>query len=335
MKNSASRSRRRALSQALPSLAIGLCAIMASSAAPIAGAQTTGPATRLIVGYPAGGPVDGAARLIAPALARELGSAVVVENRPGANATLAGDLVAKAGADASLLWFAASPTVTISPNVMRKMSFDPMRDLRPLAPVVSYYNVLVINRDLPFKGFNDLVAYARANPGKVTFGSAGIGGSNHLAAELLAIKTNTKMTHVPYKGNAPAMTDVIGGQLTMMFDIISTALPQITSGRVRAIAVSSPTRNRSLPDVPTLIESGVADFDVGGWMAIYGPPALHDAAAQRVTEATKRVLAQAEIRSRLEELGFTLWTGDGATLSKRAVAERAMWATVTKGIEID
>ncbi|MEY4211850.1 MAG: hypothetical protein RL458_75, partial [Pseudomonadota bacterium] len=244
-------------------------------------------------------------------------------------------LVAKAGADASLLWFAASPTVTISPNVMRKMSFDPMRDLRPLAPVVSYYNVLVINRDLPFKGFNDLVAHARANPGKVTFGSAGIGGSNHLAAELLAIKTNTKMTHVPYKGNAPAMTDVIGGQLTMMFDIISTALPQITSGRVRAIAVSSPTRNRSLPDVPTLIESGVPDFDVGGWMAIYGPPALPDAAAQRVTEATQRVLAQAEIRSRLEDLGFTLWTGDGATLSKRAIAERAMWATVTKGIEID
>ncbi len=335
MKSPRSNSRRHALSRALPSLAIGLCAAIASSTAPIAGAQTAAPATRLIVGYPAGGPVDGAARLIAPALARELGSAVVVENRPGANATLAGDLVAKAGADASLLWFAASPTVTISPNVMRKMSFDPMRDLRPLAPVVSYYNVLVINRDLPFKGFNDLIAHARANPGKVTFGSAGIGGSNHLAAELLAIKTNTKMTHVPYKGNAPAMTDVIGGQLTMMFDIISTALPQITSGRVRAIAVSSPTRNRSLPDVPTLIESGVADFDVGGWMAIYGPPALPDAAAQRVTEATKRVLAQAEIRSRLEELGFTLWTGDGATLSKRAVAERAMWATVTKGIEID
>lgn len=330
-----SQRRRHALIRTLPTLAKSLFAAVAISAALPAWAQNAAPPTRLVVGYIAGGPVDGAARLIAPALARELGSPVVVENRPGANATMAGDLVAKAGADSSVLWFAASPTVTISPNIMRKMSFDPMRDLRPLAPVVSYYNVLVINRDLPFKGFNDLIAFARANPGKVTFGSAGIGGSNHLAAELLAIKTQTRMTHVPYKGNAPAMTDVIGGQLTMMFDIVSTALPQITSGRVRAIAVSSPTRNRSLPDVPTLIESGVADFDVGGWMAIYGPPALPDAAAQRVTEATQRVLAQAEIRTRLEELGFTLWTGDGATLSKRAIAERDMWATVTKGIEID
>jgi len=330
-----SQSRRTALIRTLPSLASGLCAAVAICAALPAWAQSSAPATRLVVGYIAGGPVDGAARLIAPALARELGSPVVVENRPGANATLAGELVAKSGAESSILWFAASPTVTISPNIMRKMSFDPMRDLRPLAPVVSYYNVLVINRDLPFKGVDDLIAFARANPGKVTFGSAGIGGSNHLAAELLAVKTNTRMTHVPYKGNAPAMTDVIGGQITMMFDIVSTALPQITSGRVRAVAVSSPTRNRSLPDVPTLIESGVADFDVGGWMAIYGPPALPDAAAQRVTEATQRVLAQPEIRSRLEELGFTLWTGDGSTLSKRAIAERAMWATVTEGIEID
>ena len=330
-----SQPRRTALSRTLSTLASGLCAAVAICAALPAWAQNSMPATRLVVGYIAGGPVDGAARLIAPALARELGSPVVVENRPGANATLAGELVAKSGAESSILWFAASPTITISPNIMRKMSFDPMRDLRPLAPVVSYYNVLVINRDLPFKGVTDLIAYARANPGKVTFGSAGIGGSNHLAAELLAVKTQTKMTHVPYKGNAPAMTDVIGGQLTMMFDIVSTALPQITSGRVRAVAVSSPTRNRSLPDVPTLIESGVADFDVGGWMAIYGPPALADAAARRVTEATQRVLAQPEIRSRLEELGFTLWTGDGATLSKRATAERAMWATVTKGIEID
>ena len=306
-----------------------------ASTLPRANAQQSVPPLRLLVGYSAGGPVDGGARLIAPALARELGVPVVVENKPGANATLAGDLVAKAGSDPSLLWFAASPTVTISPNVMRKMAFDPDKDLRPIAPVVSYYNVLVINRDLPFRNFNDLITYARANPGKVTYGSAGIGGSNHLCGELLALRTQTRMTHVPYKGNAPAMTDVIGGQLTMMFDIISTARPHIASGRVRAIAVSSPQRNPSLPDVPTLIEAGVPEFDVGGWFAVYAPPALPEAAAVRLTDAIRRTLEQPEVRAKFDEMGFALWTGDSDALRRRARAERAMWASVTRGIEVD
>lgn len=306
-----------------------------ASAIPSARAQTNAAPIRLLVGYPAGGPVDGSARIIAPILSRELGAPVVVENKPGANATLAGEAVAKAGADTTLLWFAASPTVTISPNVMRRMSFDPARDLRPLAPVVSYYNVLVINRDLPFKNFGDLISFARANPGKVTYGSAGIGGSNHLCGELLALRTQTRMTHVPYKGNAPAMTDVIGGQLTMMFDIISTARPHILSGRVRALAVTSPQRNPSLPDVPTLIEAGVPDFDVGGWFAVYGPPGLTDAAASKITEAVQRTLDLPEVRARFDEMGFTLWTGDGEVLRRRAASERTMWASVTRGIEVD
>lgn len=306
-----------------------------ASAIPGVHAQSGAAPIRLLVGYSAGGPVDGAARLIAPVLSRELGLPVVVENKPGANATLAGDTVAKAGSDSTVLWFAASPTITISPNVMRKMSFDPARDLKPIAPVVSYYNVLVINRDLPFRTFNDLISYARANPGKVSYGSAGIGGSNHLCGELLALRTQTRMTHVPYKGNAPAMTDVIGGQLTMMFDIISTARPHIASGRVRAVAVSSPQRNPSLPDVPTLIEAGVPDFDVGGWFAVYAPPALADSASARLTEAIRRAIEQTEVRSKFDEMGFTLWTGDADALRRRAASERAMWASVTRGIEVD
>ena len=186
-------------------------------------AQQVPPTVRLLVGYAAGGPVDQAARTIAPVLARELGTTVLVENKPGANATTAGDTVSKATPDGSLLWFAASPTVTISPNVMAKMPFDPGKDLLAVAPILSYYNVLVINKDLPFRNLRELVDYAKANPGKVSYGSAGVGGSNHLSGELLAARTGTKMLHVPYKGNAPAMTDVIGGQLTMMFDIVSTA----------------------------------------------------------------------------------------------------------------
>lgn len=306
--------------------------LLASS---VALAQPSGAPVRLLVGYPAGGPVDGGARLLAPALSRELGVPVVVENKPGANATMAGDMVAKAGQDNSVLWFAASPTITISPNVMRRMSFDPARDVRPLAPVISYYNVLVINKDLPFRSFGELIEFAKANPGRITYGSAGIGGSNHLCGELLAARTATKMTHVPYKGNAPAMTDVIGGQLTMMFDIIGTARNYIATGRVRPIAVSSPTRNPSLPDVPTLIESGLPGFDVGGWFAVYGSPAMPDAVAARYTEATGRALMQPDLKAKFEEMGYTLWLGNGKTVSERAASERAMWATVTQGIEVD
>lgn len=290
---------------------------------------------RLIVGYAAGGPVDAAARLIAPVLGKELGANVVVENKPGANATLAGDLVAKGTPDGTVLWFAASPTITISPNVMKKMAFDPAKDLTPIAPVLSYYNVLVINKDLPYKNLKELTDYARANPEKVMYGSAGIGGSNHLSGELFAAKTNTKLTHVPYKGNAPAMTDVIGGQLTMMFDIIGSARNYISGGKVRAIAVTSPKRNASLPDVPTMNEAGVAGFDVGGWYAVYGPANTPAAVSSKVNTAVTKALAQPELKAKLEEMGYELWTGAPKLVAERGQSERAMWATVTKGITVD
>lgn len=314
--------RRAAVAGAL-ALAVG--AAVAQQGAPV----------RLIVGYNAGGPVDGAARLIAPVFSKELGQTVVVENKPGANAAIAGDTVAKAGSDANLLWFAASPTITISPNISKKMLFDPAKDIRPLAPVVSYYNVLVLNKDLPFRSLKDLIDHAKANPGAITYGSAGVGGSNHLSGELFAAKTGTKMTHVPYKGNAPAMTDVIGGQLTMMFDITSTARNFIASGKVRGIAVTSPQRNPALPDVPTMAEAGVPGFDVGGWFALYGSAGIPAAAATRHNEAMNRALAQPELKAKLEDMGYVVWTGAAKLVAERAEKERAMWSTVTKGIEID
>ncbi len=299
-----------------------------------ASAQPT-PPVRLIVGYAAGGPVDAGARLIAPALAKELGQPVVVENKPGANATLAGDIVSKGPTDGTLLWFAASPTVTISPNVMKKMPFDPGKDLTPVAPVLSYYNVLVINKDLPYRNLKELVDFARANPDKVSYGSAGIGGSNHLSGELLAAKAGVKLTHVPYKGNAPAMTDVIGGQITMMFDIIGSARNYIAGGKVRALAVTSPARNASLPDVPTMGEAGVAGFDVGGWYGVYGAANMPAPVVARLNQAVTKALAQPELKARLEEMGYELWTGAPKLLAERAQKERALWATVTKGIEIE
>jgi tripartite-type tricarboxylate transporter receptor subunit TctC len=298
-------------------------------------AQEVPASLRLLVGYAAGGPVDAAARLIAPALAKELGAHVIVENKPGANATLAGHAVVNAPLDGSLLWFAASPTITISPNVMDKMPFDPARDLAPVAPVLSYYNVLVINKDLPFKSLKELTSHAAANPGKITYGSAGFGGSNHLCGELFAARTGTQLTHVPYKGNAPAMTDVIGGQLTMMFDIIGSARAYIDADRVRPIAVTSPRRNASLPDVPTMAEAGVAGFDVGGWYGVYGPPKMAPALIQRYNDAVRKALADPEVTRKLDEMGYELWTGAPSVLAERGDIERAMWAGVTKGMKVN
>ena len=290
---------------------------------------------KLLVGYTAGGPVDAAARQFAPVWAKELGMNVVVENKPGANATLAGDLVAKAAPDGLTIWFAASPPLTIGPNIMKKMAFDPAKDITPIAPVLSYYNVLVVGKDLPQQSVKDLVAFAKANPAKVFYGSAGIGSSNHLSGELFGAKTGAQLVHVPYKGNAPAMTDVIGGQLTMMFDIVGSARNHIAGGRVRALAVTSPQRNPSLPEVPTMVEAGVSGFDVGGWYGLYGPTNLAPAIVARLNEATRKALAQPELRQTWAAQGYEQWSGSPEHLATRAAQEREMWGTVTKGITVD
>ncbi|BCN36872.1 hypothetical protein ALDI51_01910 [Alicycliphilus denitrificans] len=306
-------------------------------AMPPAAAQEGQP-VRLLVGYAAGGPVDQGARLFGQALSKELGVPVMVENKPGANATIAGNEVVRAKPDGLTLWFAASPTITISPNVMTKMPFDPAKDLAPVAPILSYYNVLVVNNNEPYKNVPELVAYGKANPGKLAYGSAGVGGSNHLGALLFARRSGIEMNHIPYKGNAPAMTDVIGGQLNMMLDIISTASSYIHSGKVRAIAVTSPQRNASLPDVPTFAESGIEGlkgFDVGGWYGVYGPKGMAPELVAKLNKATNAALAQPDLKKRYKDLGYDEWTGNPQKLAERAAKERAMWATVTQGITVD
>lgn len=295
----------------------------------------TNQTVRLIVGYAAGGPVDTSARLFAPALAKELGMTVIVENRPGAGGVLGGNIVAKAAPDGLLLFYTASPTITITPHILKSMSFNPATDLTPIAPILGYTNVLVVGKDQPFKTVKDLVAYAKANPGKLTYGSAGVGASNHLSGELFAKRTGTELNHIPYKGNAPAMTDVIGGQLSMMFDVIGTARNYIASGRVRALAVTSSERSPALPDVPTMREEGVTDYEVGGWFALYGPPNLPASLVTRYNEATRRALATEDFRKKLQEQGYDLWTGSPKVLADRAARELAIWATVTKGIVVD
>ena len=322
-------------------LSLAALAALALALAPLASAPAAaqdGQPLRLIVGYAAGGPVDQAARLFGQALAKELNTSVMVENKTGANATIAGSEVVRAKPDGLTLWYAASPTITISPNVMSKMPFDPAKDLAPVAPILSYYNLLVVNNNEPYKNLKELVAYAKANPRKLAYGSAGVGASNHLGALLFAQRSGIEMNHIPYKGNAPAMTDVIGGQLNMMLDIISTASNYAHAGKVRPLAVTSPQRNAALPDVPTFAESGIdglQGFDVGGWYGIYGPKGMAPELVAKLNKAVNAALAQAELKKRYKELGYDEWTGSPQTLAERAAKERAMWATVTHGIVVD
>ncbi|MGE4375828.1 MAG: Bug family tripartite tricarboxylate transporter substrate binding protein [Burkholderiaceae bacterium] len=289
---------------------------------------------KLLIGYAPGGPVDAAARLFAPYFAQALGQTVLVDNKPGAGGVLAGDAVAKSAPNGTTLFFAGSPTMTISPHILGTLPFDPAKDLVPIAPILSYANVLVVNKDLPFRSVPALVAYAKAHPGQLSYGSAGIGSSNHLSGELFAARTGTQLTHVPYKGNAPAMTDVIGGQISMMFDIIGSARNYIASGRVRPLAVTSRERNASLPQVPSMQEAGIADYDVGGWIGLYGPAKMPAELVARYSEAARRALAQDELRRKLVEQGYDVWSGSAQALAERAARDFRLWGSVAKGIHV-
>lgn len=290
---------------------------------------------RLVVGYAAGGPVDTAARQFAQVFGRELGRTVIVENRPGVAGALGGEAVARSAPDGSVLYFGASPTLTITPHVIKSMPFDTVKDLTPLAPVLSYANALVINKDLPIRNLKELIAYAKANPGKVSYGSAGMGASNHLSGELFAKQSGITLTHVPYKGNAPAMTDVIGGQLTMMFDIVSTARNYIQTQRVRPLAVTSRERNASLPEVPTMREAGLPGYEVIGWYGVYGPAHMKTEQVALVNTAVNRTLGDEGLRKLWAEQGYDMWSGAPAVLAEQQRRDLEMWRGVTQGIKFE
>jgi len=298
-------------------------------------AQSQAPTVKLIVGYAAGGPVDAAARVFAPVFSRELGQPVIVENRLGAGGAVAGNSVVKAAPNGQEIYFAASPTMTISPHVLKAMAFDPLKDLMPLAPILSYANVLVINQNQPFKTVPELVAYAKANPGKLAYGSAGMGASNHLSGELFARRAGITLTHVPYKGNAPAMTDVMGGQIQMMFDIVGGAKSYIDGGKVRALAVTSKERNPAYPQLPSMSELGIRDYDIGGWYGLYGPLGMGADVSQRIAAATGRALQDPELRKRWIDQGYVIWHAKATDLAERMRREHALWGEVTKGMAFE
>ena len=315
----------------------GVLAALAASALLAAGpaaAQSGQQPIKLIVGYAAGGPVDASARLFAVAWSQALGQPVLVENRVGAGGAIGGESVVKSKPDGLTVFYAASPTMTISPHVLPSMPFKPATDLTPVAPVLGYTNMLVINKDQPFKTLPELIAYAKANPNKLSYGSAGNGASNHLSGELFASRAGIKLTHVPYKGNAPAMTDVIGGQINMMFDIVSTAKTYVDGGKVLPVAVTSKKRNKALPDLPSMEEAGVPNYDVGGWYALFVPNKTDPALVKRYAEASDKVMNSPQMKAKLAELGYDEWHGTAKDVSDRINRELKLWGDVVKGIQV-
>lgn len=320
--------------QLLSTLALSCGALFGTLASTQTLAQASWPErpVKLLVGYAAGGPVDVTARTFAKYLGEELKQSVIVENRGGASGMIAADNTAKASPDGYTLNFVASPSMTISPVVQRSKLFNPRTDFTLIGSVVTYANVLLLGPEIKVNSVKELVDYARANPEKVTFGSAGVGASNHMSAELLRQSTNTQMLHVPYKGNSPAMIDVVSGKVTFMFDITSTGKVFMDSGKARGLAVTSKTRNPSMPDVPTMIEAGIADYEVVGWFALSGPKGMPPAVTAKLTSALEAVRKNPEFRKTVENGGYTVDIIGSKELAERIDREITLWeGVVAKG----
>ncbi len=318
------------IARQLAALAVAACSMSA-----VLAQEYPDKPVKLIVAYAPGGPVDTSARIVARALEGQLGKPVIVENKSGAGGALGAAYVAKAAPDGYTLFFAASPTQVINPHIHASLQYDPIKDFTPVSLVANYTNVLVASVNAPAKSVQELIVYAKANPDKVAFGSAGKGASNHLSGELLKKISGAPMLHVPYKGNAPAMTDVIAGQITFMFDITGTAMNYINSGKVRGLAVTSATRNSMLPDLPTMIEAGVPGFDVTGWYGVMGPAKLPPAVTTKLNKALKTALSDPALDQQFRTAGYDVATSTPEEFGARIQKELDFWGKVVRDAKIE
>jgi tripartite-type tricarboxylate transporter receptor subunit TctC len=259
---------------------------------------------KLVVGAAPGGPSDFLARLMADAMQPALGQPLVVENKPGASGTFAAEAAAKAAPDGHTLLISGPTAVVNAPYVIARLNYDPARDFTPVAVIGAGAFVLAVNAALPVRNVQELAAYARSKPGVINYGSGGNGSSGHLAGEFYSQTTGVQMTHVPYKGDGPAINDLLGGQIQLMFTAPNVAVPHAKSGRLRLLAVTSRDRLQALPDVPTMIEAGVKDFEYLGWIIAFAPAATPKPAIEALQAAWAKARLQPAVRGKLEELGM-------------------------------
>jgi tripartite-type tricarboxylate transporter receptor subunit TctC len=312
-------------------LAAGVAALPAISSRAWSQAYPSRP-VRIIVGLAAGGATDIVARLIGQWLSDRLGQQFVVENRPGANGNIATEAVVNASADGHTL-LAISPGAAINGALYDKLSFEFLRDIAPVAGILRVANVMAVSLSLPVKTVPEFIAYAKANPNKINMGSAGIGSSNHLSGELFKLMGGAPMVHVPYRGAAPALTDLIGGQVQVVFSAVPSTVEYIKAGKVRALAVTSTSRAEALPDLPTVAEF-VPGYEASNWWGIGAPKNTPAAVVDTLNREINAAFADPKMKARLSELGGAVLAGPPAEFEKLIADETDKWGKVIRTANI-
>lgn len=311
------------IKQLVTSVALAVAALSAG-----AQAFPTKPVT-IVVPFSPGGATDIMSRLLAERLHKRLGQPVIVENKPGGGTMIASEHVAKAAPDGHTLLLAAS-SLGIAPNLYAKVSYDPIKDFAPISQVASVVHVLVVHPSLPAKNVGELVTWLKANPAKANYGSVGAGTSTHLEAELFNSVAGVQMQHIPYKGSAPALADMVGGQLQVMFDAYASSGPFIKDGKVRLLAVTTAQRSKSLPDTPTVAESGLPGYEAMPWLGLVAPARTPPAAVNKLYAELHEVLKEPEVQARFRGLGLDIIGSKPEEFSSFLRGDIVKWAKVIK-----
>lgn len=313
-------------------LALAMLATGALALAPLAAQAQAFPSKSLtmIVPFSPGGTTDILARVVGQFMAKDLGQPVIIDNRPGAGGNIGAQMVARAAPDGYTILMGTVGTHAINQSLYKKMPFDPIKDFAPITRVALVPNLLVANPSQPFKTVKELIAYAKANPGKVTFASSGSGTSIHLSGEMFQQMAGVDMQHIPYKGSAPALSDLLGGQTAIMFDNMPSVIGHVRAGKLRPIAVTTPTRSPALPDVPTIAESGVPNYSATSWFGILAPAATPAPVIARLNASILKALADPEVKKKLAEQGAEPHGEKPEQFAEFIRSETAKWGQTVK-----
>ena len=303
------------------------------------GAQAQAPAypskpIRLVVPFTPGGVTDTSGRLIAEQLGKRLGQQVIVDNKPGASGNIGTQLVASAEADGYTLLLGFDGTMVINPHVFPKVGFDTLKDFAPIGKIGDAVLILVAHPNFPAKTLKDVIALSKSQAGGLSYGTSGTGGTPHIAGELLKQRTGANLVHVPYKGGGQAMTDVLGGNIPLVYTAIAGAIPHVKSGKLHPVAVSSAKRASSLPDVPTFIENGVTDFEANSWVALLAPVKTPKAIVDKLNTELNAVLNDPEVREKLTGMGITAMPGSADKFGEEMKRDLARYGQVVKAANI-